>query len=58
MLELCKELAAIDSNIKIEYIVGKELEEKGLNLIYGVGQGSNKASALVCMKYEGKFILK
>jgi len=53
MLELCKELAKIDSNLKIEYIVGKELQDKGLNLIYGVGQGACKASSLVCLKYEG-----
>lgn len=53
MLELCREIAKIDPNIKIEYIVGKELEDKGLNLIYQVGVGSNKQSSLVCMKYEG-----
>jgi len=53
MLELCKEIAKIDPNIKIEYLVGKELEDKGLHLIHQVGVGSNKASSLVCMKYEG-----
>ena len=55
MLELCKDVAKIDPNIKIEYIVGKELEDKGLNLIYQVGVGSHKHSSLVCMKYEGNF---
>jgi len=53
MLELCKELAQSDPNIKIEYIVGKELEDKGLNLIYEVGKGASKPSSLVCLKYEG-----
>jgi len=53
MLELCREIAKLDPNIKIEYIVGKELEDKGLNLIHQVGVGSTKQSSLVCMKYEG-----
>jgi len=53
MLELCKELAKTDPNIKIEYIVGEELVQKGLNLIYDVGKGGPKPSSLVVLKYEG-----
>lgn len=53
MLELCKELARTDPNIKIEYIVGEELVQKGLNLIYDVGKGGPKPSSLVVLKYEG-----
>jgi len=53
MLEICKELAKTDPNIKIEYIVGKELQDKGLNLLHDVGKASSKPSSLVCLKYEG-----
>lgn len=53
MLNICKELAKVDPNIKIEYIVGKELQDKGLNLLYDVGKASEKPSSLVCLKYEG-----
>jgi len=57
MLELCKEIAKTDPNIKIEYIVGEELVERGLNLIYDVGKAGPKPSSLVILKYEG-FSLK
>ncbi len=54
MIELCKEIAAIDPKVQIETIVGKELVEKGLNLIYAVGRGGQNAPALAILKYEGK----
>ncbi len=53
MLELCRNLAKTNSKISVEAIVGKELEEKGLNLIYSVGRGAAKAPCLVVLKYEG-----
>lgn len=53
MLELCKEVAKIDPKVKIETIVGKELQEKGLNLIHAVGKGGAHPPCLVVMKYEG-----
>jgi len=53
MLELCQEIAKSNSKISIEAIVGKELQEKGLNLIYSVGRGAAKKPCLVTLKYEG-----
>jgi len=53
MLELCREIAKSNSKISIETIVGKELQEKGLNLIYSVGRGAAKKPCLVVLKYEG-----
>jgi len=55
MIELCKEIAAIDPKVQIETIVGKELVEKGLNLIYAVGRGGQNPPGLAILKYEGKF---
>ena len=55
MLAFCQDLAKTNPQIKIEAIVGKELEEKGLNLIYSVGRGASKKPCLVILKYEGKF---
>ena len=53
LLELCKQIAQIDPKVTFEAIVGKELAEKGLNLIYSVGRGAITKSCLVVMKYEG-----
>lgn len=53
MLEFCQDLAKANPAIKIEAIVGKELLEKGLNLIYSVGRGAAKKPCLVNLKYEG-----
>lgn len=53
MLEICREVAKSNPNILIETIVGKELQEKGLNLIYSVGRGGPKAPCLVILKYQG-----
>jgi len=53
MIELCKQLATIDPSVKIETIVGKELVEKGLNLIYSVGRGGQHPPGLAILKYEG-----
>jgi leucyl aminopeptidase len=53
MLELCKDLAKVDPNIQIEYIVGDELVKRGMNLIHEVGKGGPHRSSLVCLKYEG-----
>ena len=57
MLEFCQDLAKANPAIKIEAIVGKELLEKGLNLIYSVGRGAAKKPCLVNLKYEGIFLL-
>lgn len=56
MLDLCKQIAQGNPKIAIETIVGKELQEKGLNLIYSVGRGSVYPSSLVILKYQGKFL--
>jgi len=52
-LELCKELAKTLPNVKIEYIVGQDLEKRGLNLAYAVGKGASTKPCVVVMKYEG-----
>lgn len=57
MLEFCQNIAKIDSKVTIESIAGKELCEKGLNLIYSVGRGAARAPNLVILKYEGMIIL-
>jgi len=56
MLQLCKQVAQLDPRVKIETIVGKELVEKGLNLIYAVGRGGAHPPCLVVLKYEGMCI--
>ena len=53
MLEFCRNLAKIDSKVTIESFAGKELSDKGLNLIYSVGRGAARAPCLVVLKYEG-----
>jgi len=53
MLELCQNIAKSNSKISIETIVGKDLQAKGLNLLYSVGRGAAKAPCLVVLKYEG-----
>ena len=53
MLEFCKELAPTLPNVKIEYIVGEELEKRGLNLAYSVGKGASTKPCVVVLKYEG-----
>jgi leucyl aminopeptidase len=53
MLELCRSIAQSNSKISIEAIVGKELQEKGLNLIYSVGRGAAKKPCLVTLSYKG-----
>lgn len=53
MLELCRNIAKIDPKVTIEAIVDKELEAKGLNLIYAVGRGAARRPCLVNLKYEG-----
>lgn len=55
MLELCQDIAKSNPQIKLEAIVGKELLDKGLNLIYSVGRGASKKPCLVILKYEGRF---
>lgn len=54
MLDLCKQIAQSNPKISIETIVGNELREKGLNLIYSVGRGGVYPSSLVILKYQGK----
>jgi leucyl aminopeptidase len=39
--------------LKLDYLVGKDLEKEGLNLLYNVGRGASKAPVLVVIKYEG-----
>jgi len=53
MLELCKQVTQLNSQVQIETIVGKELLDKGLNLIYNVGRGGQHPPCLVVLKYEG-----
>ena len=57
MLDLCRSIAQSNSKISIEAIVGKELQEKGLNLIYSVGRGAAKKPCLVTLSYKGNKIL-
>lgn len=52
LLDLVKEISSTH-NLKLEYIQGKELEKKGLNLLYNVGRGASKPPVLVVLKYEG-----
>lgn len=52
MLKLCQDLAKA-YNLDIEYIVGKDLEAKGLNLIYSVGKGASEPPCLVVLRYNG-----
>lgn len=40
-------------NITVEVIKGKELENKGLNLLYNVGKAAQSEPRLVIMKYQG-----
>jgi leucyl aminopeptidase len=51
-LELSKQVAD-KFNLKLDYLVGKDLEKEGLNLLYNVGRGASKAPVLAVMKYEG-----
>jgi len=53
LLELCKQVAQLNPQVQIETFVGKELLDKGLNLIYSVGRGGQHPPCLVVLKYEG-----
>ena len=53
MIKKANEIAMAHSNITIHTIVGEELKEQGLNLLYSVGKGSSEPPALVSLKYEG-----
>jgi len=57
MLELCKQVAQRNPQVQIETFVGKELLDKGLNLIYSVGRGGQHAPCMVILKYEGILII-
>lgn len=43
--------------VKIQSIVGADLEKEGLNLLYNVGKGSKNPPILINLSYQGRYIV-